>query len=286
MKKYIIKSKLIALLLLTIAFSSCDAILDQDKTDFGKGPVLAQFVKPSVSANFIKDGSVASYNVPLTIIGGRNEPLSVPVEITISADASSTATSGVEYTLETTTFTIPAGEMMVNAQIKVNTASLDPFNPKTLVLKIDSSSESVSETNKTSVVLQAVCSLDLSGFVGNYTSTTTRLAGSRTATVALGPVPNSLIVTNSEGYGTDTVIIVLNTDVTNPTITFGTGGEDSASNGVIYFNTTYEEDVFASTLTPEQSTYNSCDFSMNLEFKRCMSIGCFGGSRKITLRKQ
>jgi hypothetical protein len=286
MKKYIIKSKIIALLLIAIVFSSCDAILDQDKTDFGKGPVLAQFVKSSITANFIKDGAVATYDVPLTIIGGRNEPLSVPVDITISADPSSTATSGVEYTLETTKFTIPAGEMTVNAKVKVNTANLDAFNPKTLVLKIDSSSESVSESNKTSIVLQAVCALNLNNFVGNYTSTTSRLSGSRTATVALGPVPNSLIITNAEGYGNDTIIIVLSTDVTKPTITYGTGGEDYQSNGIIYFNTTYGENVFASTLTPEKSTYNSCDYSMNLEFKRCMSIGCFGGSRIVTLRKQ
>ncbi|MDO7170751.1 DUF1735 domain-containing protein [Mariniflexile sp. AS56] len=263
-----------------VTLNSCDELLDPTETDFGKGPILAQFEKPSVTANFIKDGSVTSYNVPLTIIGGRNQSISTPVEITISADASSTANSGTEYTLETTTFTIPAGELSVNAVINVNTANLDPFDAKTLVLKIDSSSQGVSETNTTSVILQAVCSLDLSNFVGNYTSTTTRVSGSRTSTVELGPEPNSLLITNAEAYGTDKILVVLSTDVTNPTITY-IGNE----NFFIYSHSTYGP-VWASTLTPEQSTYNSCDFSMNLEFKRCVSIGCFGGSRVITMVKQ
>ena len=136
MKKTRIKLNFfIVVLLASFTVSSC--LLDDEKTDFGKGPILAQFEKPSVTANFIKDGSVTPYNVAITIIGGKNKPLNEPVDITISADPSSTATSGVEYSLAATTFTIPAGEMSVDAVINVNTANLDPFDAKTLVLKID-----------------------------------------------------------------------------------------------------------------------------------------------------
>ena len=278
MKKTRIKLNFfIVVLLASFTVSSC--LLDDEKTDFGKGPILAQFEKPSITANFIKDGSVTPYNVAITIIGGKNKPLNEPVDITISADPSSTATSGVEYSLAATTFTIPAGEMSVDAVINVNTANLDPFDAKTLVLKIDSSSESVSESNLAAITLQAVCSLDLSGFVGTYTAVNTRFANPLTATVELGPLPNSLLITNAEGYGDDKVLIVLNADVVNPTITYA--GDE---NYYLYNHASYGP-VWATTLTPEQSTYNSCDFSLNLEFKRCVSIGCFGGSRVISMTK-
>ncbi|SFS60389.1 hypothetical protein [Lutibacter maritimus] len=279
MKKTRIKLNFfIVVLLASFTVSSC--LLDDEKTDFGKGPILAQFEKPSVTANFIKDGSVTPYNVAITIIGGKNKPLNEPVDITISADPSSTATSGVEYSLAATTFTIPAGEMSVDAVINVNTANLDPFDAKTLVLKIDSSSESVSESNLAAITLQAVCSLDLNGFVGTYTAVNARFANPLTATVELGPLPNSLLLTNIDGYGDDEVLIVLSTDVVNPTITYA-----GDANYYIYNHSTYGP-VWATTLTPEQSTYNSCDFSLNLEFKRCVSIGCFGGSRVVKMTKQ
>lgn len=279
MKKTRIKLNFfIVVLLASFTVSSC--LLDDEKTDFGKGPILAQFEKPSVTANFIKDGSVTPYSVAITIIGGTNKPLNEPVDITISADPSSTATSGVEYSLAGTTFTIPAGEMSVDAVINVNTANLDPFDAKTLVLKIDSSSESVSESNLTAITLQAVCSLDLNNFVGTYSADNKYWGEVYTATVELGPLPNSLLLTNVEGYGDDEVLIVLSTDVVNPTITYA-----GDANYYIYNHSTYGP-VWATTLTPEQSTYNSCDFSLNLEFKRCVSIGCFGGSRVVKMTKQ
>ncbi|RBN49557.1 DUF1735 domain-containing protein [Flavobacterium psychrolimnae] len=271
MKKYLL-NKSIAIFLLAVTFTSCDAILDQEEIDFGQGPVLAQFENSSITANFIKDGSTVSYDVPITIIGGRNEPLDVPVEVTISADASSTATAGVEYSLDNTKFTIPAGELSVNAVIKVNTSNLDPFDAKTLVLKIDSSSQGVSETNTTSVTLQAVCSLDLNNFLGSYTSTTAGV--SKNSLVTLGSKPNSLLITT----GSEKILVELNTDVTNPTITYVEEG------AVLSVHASYG-DIWATTISPALSTYNSCDFSMKLEYKRCVSIGCFAGSRITTMTK-
>lgn len=272
MKKYLL-SKSMALFLIVATFSSCDAILDQDKTDFGQGPVLAQFVKPSVSANFIKDGEIQSYSVPITIVGGKNTPLNKDVTVTISVDPSSTAVSGNEFTLENTTFTIPAGQMAVDAKINVSTANLDPFDAKTLVLRIDSSSENVSESNMTSVLLQAVCEFDLNSFVGTYNATYN--GATVPATVTLGELPNSLKMTK----GSEKYYFVLSDDPTTPTITFVPEG------AVHSINASYG-DVWATTVTPELSTYNSCNNNVRLEYKRCVSIGCFAGTRVVTLVKQ
>lgn len=273
MKNIINKSKVVALLLIMVAFSSCDAILDQEEIDFGKGPILAQFVQKSVVANFIKDGAIQTYDIPLTIIGGKNEPINEPITVTISVDPSSTAVSGSQYTLESTTYTIPAGEMSVNAKIKVPTANLDPFNAKTLVLKIDSSSKGVSESNKTKVVLQAVCSLNLNNFVGTYNTKTDGVAA--TSVVTLGTNPNTLLITT----GPEKILIQLSTVVTKPTITFVDKG------AVLGINSTYG-DIWATTITPQSSTYNSCDYSLNLKYKRCVGAGCFAGEIVKTMVKQ
>lgn len=264
MKKYLL-IKSIVLLLITVIYSSCDAVLDQDKTDFGKGPILTQFQKATIVANFVKDGTVQTYDIPLTIIGGRNEPINEPITITISVDPSSTASLGSEFTLETTTYTIPAGKMAVNAQIKVSTNKLDPFDAKSLILKIDSSNKGISEKNKTKIVLQAVCPLNLDNFVGNYTSTKDGISSN--SVVVLGSAPNSLLITT----GSEKILIQLNPEVTKPTITYVDKG------AVLSVHTTYG-DVWATTINPELSTYNSCDYSLNLEFKRCVSVGCFAGS--------
>lgn len=271
MRKYSI-IKAISFLLIAVAFSSCDDILDQEETDFGKGPMLAQFEQQSVVANFIQNGEVQTYNIPIQIIGGRNQPINEPITVTISADPSSTAVSGKEYTLETTTYTIPAGQLSVNAQIKVPSDNLEPFDAKKLVLKIDSSSKGVSESNTTEIVLQAVCELDLSGFVGDYTSTTAGV--SKTSVVSLGSETNSLLITT----GAEQILIQLSTDVTKPTITY-------VEEGAVYSVHASYGDVWATTVSASLSTYNSCDYSMNLEFKRCVSIGCFAGTIKKTLVK-
>lgn len=282
MKNKILNIRHIAVLLSVFFMVSCDAILDQDETDFGQGPILAEFAKKNVTANFITDGTVATYNVPINIVGGKNEPIDTPVNVTISVDPSSTATSGVQYTLDKTDYTIQPGDMSVNAQISVDTDNLEPFDPKTLVLKIDSSTQGISESDKTSIVLQAVCELDMSNFVGEYSATSSRTGETGTATVELGSEPNSLLITNADGRGTDQILAVLSGDVTKPTITFVEGGDEAS----LYFSTGYELNVFTGNLTPEDSTYNSCDYSMNLEFKSCMSIGCFAGTTEIALVKK
>ena len=273
MRNISIRSKVAGLIMLMVAFSSCDAVLEQDKTEFGKGPILAQFAKASTTAKFLQDGKIQTYNYPLTIIGGNNEPINEPVTVTISVDPSSTAVSGKEYTLEKTTYTIPAGEMSVNAEVKVITANLDSFNAKTLVLKVESSSKGVSDRNKAKIVLQAVCPLNLNSFLGNYTSTTG--TSSKTSVITLGAQPNTLLITT----GAEKILIELNPDPVNGTITFVPKG------AVLSNNATYGP-VWATTIEADASNYNSCDMSMDLEFKSCVGAGCFGGTTVKTLVKQ
>jgi hypothetical protein len=152
------------------AFTSCDALLDQSETDFGAGPVLAQFTSPSSELNIIKTAANApiDYEFDITYFGGKNVALDKDVTVTIAASSKSVAKQGVEFELPTTTFTIPAGETTATASMKILTAGLVPFDFKDIVLEITDSSESVSDVNTFTLTLKALAADTLAG---DYTAT-------------------------------------------------------------------------------------------------------------------
>ena len=168
MKKFIYKFNYAVVAIAAMCLVSCDALLDQDETDFGQGPILAQFEKTQTELNIIKDPEVTSidYEVPITFFGGKNVPLDRDVEVTIATSPDSEAKEGEEFELTSTTFTIPAGQTSAIASIKILTENLVPFEFKDIVLEITSSSESVSDKNTTAITLKA---LDENTLAGTYT---------------------------------------------------------------------------------------------------------------------
>lgn len=281
MKNILYKLKIVAVAVLTLSLGSCEAILDDEIKDYGDTPVLVQFSETEITANFIQtDASpVYTYDIPVTLIGARNQPIDRPVDVTVGIASSSTATEGVEFNLVDSNVTIPAGEMTADVQIEVLSDNLDPFDPKTLVLEIVSSSEVISETDDTNVVLQAACEYNLEGFYGTYDA----LEDGQFEYVVVveeGPAPNTLLVHNLYETNGETVI-ELSEDPTAPYITY----RSEEFSAVLYVNATYG-DLWATTSTPTASSYGSCDNSMSLVFKRCVGAGCFAGTVSIELTKQ
>lgn len=164
MKKYLL-IKTIALLLFAVAFSSCDAILDQDETDFGKGPVLTTFTETETEVNIIKDvaNTPVDYEFDISYSGGKNVALDKDVTVTIATSATSEAKEGVEFELPTKTFTIPAGETLATASIRILTGGLVPFDFKDIVLEIVDSSESIAEKNTITITVKALGANSLAG---------------------------------------------------------------------------------------------------------------------------
>ncbi|WP_158844949.1 hypothetical protein [Algibacter sp. L1A34] len=148
-----------------ITLSSCDALLDDTKTDFGQGPILAQFENTTDELNIILDPAVTSidYMIPITFFGGKNVPLDRDVTVTIATSPDSQAQEGVEFELGETTFTIPAGQKTANAAIIVLTGNLVPFDFKDIVLEIVESSEAVSDVNSIALTLKALPETTLAG---------------------------------------------------------------------------------------------------------------------------
>lgn len=151
-------------LLIVLLFSSC--LFDNEVIDYGSGPVVVQFENTTITSNFLQtdDNTIYTYNIPIAILGGNGKSIDKDIEITISKDTTSTAKEGVEFKFSSgKTFTLKAGDTSVNAQIEVLSENLDALDPKTLVLQIVSSSETVSDNNKTEITLQAICPSNLAG---------------------------------------------------------------------------------------------------------------------------
>lgn len=173
MKKYLL-TKSIAVFLLAVTFTSCDAILDQEEIDFGKGPVLTTFTDSEAEVNIIKDvaNTPKDFSFEISYAGGKNVALDKDVTVTIATKSTSEAKEGVEFELPVKTFTIPAGQTSATASIKILTAGLVPFDFKDIVLEIVDSSESIAENNTLTITVKALGANSLAGryeiITGNY----------------------------------------------------------------------------------------------------------------------
>jgi hypothetical protein len=173
MKKYLL-TKSIAVFLLAVTFTSCDAILDQEEIDFGKGPVLTTFTDSEAEVNIIKDAANTpkDFSFEISYAGGKNVALDKDVTVTIATKSTSEAKEGVEFELPVKTFTIPAGQTSATASIKILTAGLVPFDFKDIVLEIVDSSESIAENNTLTITVKALGANSLAGryeiITGNY----------------------------------------------------------------------------------------------------------------------
>lgn len=197
MKKILFKINFIASLLLVVLFTSCDAIVEQDEIDFGKGPILAQFQNTTDELNIIKNPEVTfiDYEIPITYFGGRNVILDRAVEVTIATSADSEAIEGVDFELTSTSLTIPAGENSANTSVRILTTDLVPFDFKDIILEITSSSEAVSDVNSMNLTLKTLDENTLAGTYdvedGQYWNSGS-LAGNYSGTVSIEAVSPDL----------------------------------------------------------------------------------------------
>lgn len=251
-----------------ITLHSCDSILDDYETDFGKGPVLATFLNTTDELNIIKDPEISSidYEIPITYFGGRNVTLDRDVQVTIATSPDSEAKEGVEFELISNTFTIPAGETTANASIRVLTANLVPFDFKDIILEITDSSESVSDVNTIALTLKALDENTLAGtyevvvgeywnsgnFSGDYSGATFVVSAIspglyRHEGIAFWPDDNDFYFTVDETTG---AITVLNNDLEGePTLL--NGSPIMTCSGGQFESVTCDETTNKSTLSPD-----------------------------------
>lgn len=159
-----ISLKFLTLITGLLFLTSC--VLDQDRVDFGEGPVIVQFQKSSDSKSFIQkgDGQLVDLNIVLESFGGDNLPTTSPVTVTVGVAAESQAKEGEEIVIPTKTITIPAGKNSANLLVRVDPEELTVGTPTKLVLEIVSASQTISNgKHKITVELKAICDSDLAG---------------------------------------------------------------------------------------------------------------------------
>lgn len=167
MKKLILLSGVLSLF-----FVGCS---DDEVAVAGPNATIVGFPQTEISKNFFTDVASADIVIPVALISYEDETLPGEVSVQWSVDPSSTAVEGVEYDItSSTTATIDANGTVTNIPFKVYPVTLDPANPKTLVLNMTVSSSDVVvgfQYKQVVITLQGVCPSYLEGtYVINYTS--------------------------------------------------------------------------------------------------------------------
>ena len=150
--------------------TSC--VLDQNRDNFGEGPVIVQFQKATANQSFVQKGTNELTNVKAVIesFGGDNLPTTSDITVTIAVSTVSEAKEGVDVIIPNKTVTIPAGKNAADLILQVNADKLTVGTPKKLVLEIVSSSQVISDgKGKMTITLNAICESNLAG---SYTYTT------------------------------------------------------------------------------------------------------------------
>lgn len=154
MKK--IKLILFSAIISSFFFTGCDelnsdALEGSDITNGGNSPVIVGWSKTSVTESFFSDLGILENSYPIDVIGGGDgSPTKTDITLTISVDALTTAVDGGEFSIPSTTVTIPAGSTFAAVPINVNTGKFNSTNPTQLVVNVSASVDGVvvSENSK------------------------------------------------------------------------------------------------------------------------------------------
>ena len=136
--------KLLMLLFVAAAFTSCTDDEIRTEQNLSSGPKVVGFPSEVVPVPYFEDEGTILRKFPLDLIGtgnGQYSDTDIEVEYEIDYDES-TATEGLEFDFVDTTgkITIPAGATFGEYPLNVNTGNLSPDFKTVLVLKLKSSS--------------------------------------------------------------------------------------------------------------------------------------------------
>ncbi len=130
----------IFLLLLIVSFVSCTT--EDNTVDISNGPNIVSFDKTSYTESYFEDLGIIDKEYPVNVYpsgDGIATDKDVTVNFAVVADET-TAVSG-EYVLNTTSLTIPKGDLFAQLPIGINTANFDPNEPTKVVIEMTTSTD-------------------------------------------------------------------------------------------------------------------------------------------------
>ncbi|SDR73313.1 hypothetical protein SAMN05216503_0662 [Polaribacter sp. KT25b] len=154
MKK--IKLILFSAIISSFFFTSCtelgsNDLSGSDLTNGGSAPTIVGWAQATVSESYFSDIGTLNNNYPIDVLGTSDgSPTQSDISLTISVDPETTAIEGGEYSLPSTTVTIPAGSSFAGVPIDLNTGGFNLTQPTLLVLNVSTSVNGVvvSEASK------------------------------------------------------------------------------------------------------------------------------------------
>lgn len=267
-------SSSLIILLLIITGNSCK------KTDITVPPVQAHFISAGASY-YITNSSNSEFKIPVSLTTVAN----VDRQVTLNVTSPTNATSGVQYTLGSTTVTIPAGKSVDSVTVKGLFAGYTNGRKDTLIFTITGGDiEPASFNSSFSLVLQKYCDVVLSELEGEYTQSFDAQSPdeygpytSSVTAVSTGPTSATLTIRNfaKAAFGPFAASdpagdpgIKVNIDWTNPA-NFTT----SVPTQTFYKDPSYGTATIKPTGT---GTFSSCDGTLTLSYNVTVSAGSFG----------
>lgn len=160
----------------SIFASSC--LVDDDVArEFDQSPAVVGFDKELAAENYFSDEGAVLTNYPVVLLGNGGDGTLPTEDIVVQYEISenSTATPGQEFdfTDNSGTLTIPAGQSFANFAININTGNLDPNVPTELILNLTEVTQGdavVSSGNNKIAITFVGCQSDVDAYTYNVTS--------------------------------------------------------------------------------------------------------------------
>ena len=181
----------LALLMTSMSMTACfddqgaDATFSGDYVEFEDGRL-----PNGVNATLVRASSEQTDLIELQVnrvSTSANDEISVTFEV----DPSSTAVSGVHYTLASNSVSVPANEFVATVPVTILTGNIEPSEAPSLKLKMISSTGAEISTNYSEVEIniQVVCPSDISVATDTWMATCVAPGyGTFTATVKVTPL--------------------------------------------------------------------------------------------------
>lgn len=217
-----------------LSAGSCDAILEEDITDYGQGPNFVGFSSASLTLGAETNGEEVQTTVPIRIIGPSVPQINDEVTVTVSVDPSSTAVEGVHYRLDSNTVTLNPveGEADVfqgGIPITILTEGLEAPLDATPVLVLNMTDAETSanvvindKTETTTISLAYACPFDIKNYEGTFIATTDEfgiyLGATQPFEVVSGPGENQITLINPAAHPEE-YDLVIDVDPSNGNLT-------------------------------------------------------------------
>jgi hypothetical protein len=235
-------------------------------------PTQSHFANETGGSFYIQNVANPTFKIPI----GITTPVANDTKITVSVASPTGAAAGVQYTLPTTSITIPAGKTLDSLAVQGIFAGFPGSRVDTLVFTISGGDvEAAAYNNTYKLVMQKYCPVTLSSFAGAWNNMNDN-DGTPVYSATVAPVTAANQTSATTGYimvsglwgvtGSGPIRVDLDwTDPANFKTSIPTGQN-------LYVDPTYGQ---AKVRPVGTGTFSSCNGTLTLKYQVYVSLGSF-----------